>query len=445
MFENKKIFILGMARSGYEAAKVLAKRGNIITLNDMSKDQDTDKVKELEDLGVSVILGSHPDDILTKDFDYVIKNPGIRNDHKYVLFAKENNIKVINEIQMAYYLLPKNVKIIGITGSNGKTTTTTLIYEMLKNAGLRAHLTGNVGLPLSGFLDKIKEGDYIVIEIAGHHLANFIDFKTDISVLTNLLPVHLDFHGTYENYINIKKRIFSNHTKKDLAIINCGNEDCLKITEDINSTKMYFSAINKNGDAYLEDGYICYKNNKIIKTKDITLKGNHNYENMMCALIIGIYLGLDIENIKQTLANFKGVEHRIEFVRTIHEREFYNDSKSTNNKATQIAVSSFNKPIMLILGGLDRGQTFDELKDYMTNVKQIFCYGQTKDKIKSFADENNIKVTVVNNLEEATKLAYNLSSEGDVILLSPACASWDQYKCFEDRGNEFKQIVNSFK
>ena len=445
MFENKKIFILGMARSGYEAAKLLAKRGNTITLNDMSIDQDLDKVKELESLGVSVILGSHPDDILTPDFDYLIKNPGIRNDHKYVLYANKHHIPVINEIEMAYHLLPKNVKIVGITGSNGKTTTTTLIYEVLKNGSNNVHLTVNVGLPLSGFIDKIKEGDTIVIEIAGHHLANFIDFKTDISVLTNLLPVHLDFHGSYENYINIKKRIFNFHTPKELAIINCGNEDCLKITKDIKSTKMYFSSSIKNGDAYLEDGYICYQGNKIINTKDIILKGNHNYENMMCALIVGIYMGIDIEKIKYTLTNFKGVEHRIEFVRRLNEREFYNDSKSTNNKATQIAVSSFNRPIMLILGGLDRGQSFDELKDYMGNVKQIFCYGETKYKIESFAKENNIAVTVLNNLEEATKLAYSLSEEGDIILLSPACASWDQYKCFEDRGDEFKKIVNNFE
>lgn len=445
MFENKKIFILGMARSGYEAAKVLAKRNNTITINDISTDQDIDKIKELESLGINVVLGSHPDDILTKDFDYVIKNPGIKNDHKYVLFAQENNIPVINEVQLAYHLLPKNVKIIGITGSNGKTTTTTLIYEVLKNGPHNVHLTGNVGLPLSGFLDKIKEGDIIVIEIAGHHLANFVDFKTDVSVLTNLLPVHLDFHGSYENYINIKKRIFNFHTKENLAVINCGNADCLKITEDINSTKMYFSAQNKIGDAYLENGYICYQGHPIINTKDVILKGNHNYENMMCAIIVGIYMGIDIEKIKNSLAHFKGVEHRIEFVRKLNNRQFYNDSKSTNNKATQIAVTSFEQPIMLILGGLDRGQSFDELKDYMKNVKQIFCYGETKYKIETFAKENDISVTIVDNLEQATKLAYNLSEEGDIILLSPACASWDQYKCFEDRGDEFKKIVNSFE
>ena len=444
MFENKKIFILGMARSGYEAAKVLAKRNNIVIVNDFSTDQDMDKVHELENMGVKVILGSQPDDILTNDFDYLIKNPGIRNDHKYVLFCYKNNIPVINEIEMAYHLLPKNVKIVGITGSNGKTTTTTLIYEMLKDAGKKVHLTGNVGLPLSGFLNKIQENDYIVIEIAGHHLVNFQDFKTDISILTNLYPVHLDFHGTYDNYKNIKKKIFNHHTNKDIAIINGANSDCIEITKDIKSTKYFFSATRKC-DAYLKNNIIYYQDKPIIDTTKTILKGNHNYENMMCAIITGINLNISITSIKKTLENFKGVEHRIEYVNTINGVKYYNDSKSTNNMATTIALSAFHEPINLILGGLDRGQDFLELKDYMQNVKNVLCYGETKDKIKNFCDKINISCLVFNNLKETVEKAKQISLSGDIVLLSPACASWDQYKCFEDRGLEFKNLVNNNK
>lgn len=444
MFENKKIFILGMARSGYEAAKVLAKRNNIVIVNDFSTNQDMDKVHELENMGVKVILGSHPDDILTNDFDYLIKNPGIKNDHKYVLFCYKNNIPVINEIEMAYHLLPKNVKIIGITGSNGKTTTTTLIYEMLKDAGKKVHLTGNVGLPLSGFLNKIQENDYIVIEIAGHHLVNFQDFKTDISILTNLYPVHLDFHGTYDNYKNIKKKIFNHHTNKDIAIINGANSDCIEITKDIKSTKYFFSATRKC-DTYLKNNIIYYQDKPIIDTTKTIVKGNHNYENMMCAIITGINLNISITSIKNTLENFKGVEHRIEYVNTINGVKYYNDSKSTNNMATTIALSAFHEPINLILGGLDRGQDFLELKDYMQNVKNVLCYGETKDKIKNFCDKINISCLVFNNLKETVEKAKQISLSGDIVLLSPACASWDQYKCFEDRGLEFKNLVNNNK
>jgi len=443
MFENKKIFILGMARSGYEAAKVLAKRNNTVILNDMSLEQDECHVKELKELGVSIVLGSHPDDILTSDFDYLIKNPGIRNDHKYVLYCQKHNIPVINEIEMAYHLLPKNVKIIGITGSNGKTTTTTLIYEVLKKGEKEVHLTGNVGLPLSGFLDKIKENDIIVMEIAGHHLVNFKDFKTDISILTNLFPVHLDFHGSFENYKNIKKRIFDHHNNSNLAILNYDNIDVMETTKDIKNKKVYFSSSKKCDGAYLENGVIYYKDKKIIDIRDIRLKGVHNYENMMCAIIVGIESGIDLYQIKDVLSDFAGVEHRIEFVRKLNDVTYYNDSKSTNNKATQIALASFSEGVNLILGGLDRGQSFDELAPHIDNVKLIVCYGETKGKIEEFAVKNKKKIVVVNTLEEAVKTCYQMAEKGDVVLLSPACASWDQYKCFEDRGNEFKNIVNN--
>ena len=208
---------------------------------------------------------------------------------------------------------------------------------------------------------------------------------------------------------------------------------------------MYFSSSIKNGDAYLEDGYICYQGNKIINTKDIILKGNHNYENMMCALIVGIYMGIDIEKIKYTLTNFKGVEHRIEYVNTINGVKYYNDSKSTNNMATTIAISAFHEPINLILGGLDRGQDFFELKDHMQNVKNVLCYGETKDKIKNFCDKINIPCLVFNNLKETVEKAKEISLSGEIVLFSPACASWDQYKCFEDRGLEFKNLVNNNK
>jgi UDP-N-acetylmuramoylalanine--D-glutamate ligase len=202
MFENKKILILGMKRSGYEAAKLLAKRNNKIIINDNQKEeQDEEHVKELEDLGVEVILGEHPDGLLTKDFDYLIKNPGIKNDHKYVKLAEEYDIPVINEVELAYALMPKDITLIGITGSNGKTTTTTLIYEMIKASGKSVHLTGNIGFPLAGFVEKIKSGDIVVMEVSIQQLVNLDKFKTNISVLTNIYESHLDFVDGFENYL----------------------------------------------------------------------------------------------------------------------------------------------------------------------------------------------------------------------------------------------------
>ena len=251
MFENKKIFILGMARSGYEAAKFLSKYNNKIIVNDGNPNQDIEHVEELKRLGIEVILGDHPDNILTYDFDYLIKNPGIKDNHKYVLYANKNNIKVINEMELAYYFLKnKNTNIIGITGTNGKTTTTTLIYEIIKKSGRNVHLTGNIGFPVCSFLDKIKDNDYVVVEVSIQQLVNLDMFRPHIAVLTNISEAHIDHVGSYENYKNTKKKIFQRQDKNDYAIINKENSDCLEITNDINSTKLYFSSKN-NTDIYI--------------------------------------------------------------------------------------------------------------------------------------------------------------------------------------------------
>ncbi len=442
MFENKKIFILGMARSGYHAARVLAKRGNTIVLNDKNANQDKNHIKELEDLGVKVILGDHPDDILDESFDYLIKNPGVHFDHKYLKYAEEHNIKVINEIEMAYHLLPKGVKLVAITGTNGKTTTTSLTYEIVSAAFPgRTHLAGNIGFPLCEVIEDIKENDYLVMEIGVPQLHDFYDFNPDIAVLTNIYEAHLDMFGTREYYNENKLRIFQNHTSKNIAIINKGNEDAYRITKDIKSTKKYFTSKEKIDGAYLENGKIYYYGEEIIDTKDIKLQGNHNYENVMCAIMIAKELGISNEIMCKAISEFSGVEHRIEYVRTFEGKDFYNDSKATNITATQIALSAFKKPTIILLGGQERTQNFLDLKDYMKNTKAVVCYGECKERCKKQIDSLGIKCTMVNTLKEAVEVANKESVSGDVILLSPASASWDQYAKFEDRGDEFKKLV----
>ena len=442
MFTNNKILILGFARSGYEAAKFLLKRGNTVYLTDMKEDHDKDQMKELEDLGIHFVLGSHPDDLLDKSFDYLIKNPGVPIDHKYVLKAKELGIEVINEVEMAYRLLPKNIKFVGITGTNGKTTTTTLIYEFLIADKKRAHLTGNIGYPLVGFLDKLKDGDIIVMETSCQQLENLTKFNPDIAVMTNLSPAHIDFLKSYDNYKRVKAKIFQNHTSKNIAILNIENEDVMDITKNIKSTVKYFSSKKEINGSYIKDDAIYYYDEKIIDLKDIQLIGVHNYENIMAAIMVCKELGVNNESIVKVLKEFKGVEHRIEFVREIKGIKFYNDSKATNIKATQIALSSFKTPVIILLGGLDRGHDFFELKDYMKYVKHVVALGQCRNRVEDFAKELNIPCTNVETIKEAVPAAYKVAKKGDTILLSPASASWDQYKKFEDRGDEFKQIVN---
>ena len=443
MYKNKKIFILGMARSGYEVARLLAE-DNEVFITDI-KDQDKEKVSELKKIGVTFEISETPDELLDSSYDLLIKNPGIKYTHPCVLKAKQMDIPVINEVEAAYHYIDKSVKIIGITGSNGKTTTTSIIYEIMKKAyGDKVILAGNIGTPLSHFAKDIKKDSYLVMEISDHQLCDMYDFKTNVSVITNIYDCHTDFHDSHERYVNTKKKIFMNHSSEDIAIINKDNEEVMGITEDIISSKQYFSKSSK-GDCYYKDGFIYYKDEKVIDTNKIILKGEHNYENIMCAILATKVYDISNEIIEEVVSNFGGVEHRLEFVGNINGRLVYNDSKSTNVESTKIALSSFNKPTILLLGGTDRGHSFDELKEYMNNTKLVVCYGETKNRISEFCNRISIDCIICDNLEEATSIAYDNSIDGDVILLSPACASWDQFPDFEVRGKLFKDTISKCK
>lgn len=439
MFENKKIFILGMARSGYEAAKLLSDYNNEIIVTD-GKEQKEELVSELESLGVKVIITSDQVSLLDDSFDYVIKNPGIKYDNPVVVKAKELGIKVINEVEMAYSFLDKSVNIIGVTGSNGKTTTTTLISEFMKNSFDNVYLGGNIGIPLSNFVRDIKPNSYLVLEISDHQLCDMYNFKTNVSVLTNITPTHLDFHKSYEVYQMTKKKIFNNHTSDDLAVINKDDEVSMKITDDIKSTKVYYGH-DKTNLAYYDEEGIYYDGKLVIKLDDIILKGKHNYQNIMGAIIAVKKYGVTDEVIQKVLKEFKGVEHRLEYVDTINGVTYYNDSKATNCVSTITALNSFDKPTILLLGGYDRGHSFHDLDDSMKNVKCVVCFGETKNRIEEFCNDLNIKCYKNDTLKEAMNVVKDICTPGDVVLLSPACASWDQYDKFEDRGDEFKKLV----
>ena len=439
MFKNNNIVILGMARSGYEVAKYLAKRKNKITINDLNVNQDEKHIKELEELGVKIVLGNHPDDLINKDVDYLIKNPGVPIDHKYVIEAKKLNIEVLNEVEVSARLMRKDIHLIGITGTNGKTTTTTIIYEILKEKYKdRVHLTGNMGYPLISFLDKFKKDDFIVMETSSQQLENLDKFNPEVAVLTNISEAHLEFFKTYEHYKELKKRIFKNHTNDNLAVINKMDLESLKLTEDIKSNKVYFSN-SKDDLCYIENEFIYYKGNKLIDTKEIILKGMHNYQNIMAAIIVAKHYGVEDEIINKVVKEFKGVEHRLEFVREVDGKKYYNDSKATNLVSTQIALKSFDQDTLVILGGYERGQNFKELIPYLTNVKVILAIGENKDRVKKELSDYN--VIVFETLKEAMLNIKDYDVE--IVLLSPAAASWDQYKKFEERGEEFKNIVNS--
>ena len=448
MFKNNKVLILGFARSGYQAAKLLIKRGNKVYLND-SKDEDKmdfEQVKELRDLGVELIFGSHPEDLLDESFDYLIKNPGVPIDHKYVLKAQNLGVEVINEVEMAYRLLPKNVSIIGITGTNGKTTTTTLTYEIMRKAyGKKVHLAGNIGYPLSSILEDIKEKDILVMEVSCQQGENFKEFHPHVGVLTNFSEAHIDFMKTYEHYKEVKARMFYQQDSNDVAIMNGNDSDVKKELDGILSHKKYFNSKEIIDGCYLEDGYICYYGEKVISIDDIKIKGMHNVENCMAAIMACKEYDVPNEVIVDVISHFKGVEHRLEYVDTVNGVEYYNDTEATNIKCCQIALSSFQKPIVLFLGGLERGQDFDELTPYMEKVKAIIAIGQCRDRVASYAKTIQKDVYVFEHLTDGFDFLNNIVEDGDVVLLSPASASWDQYKECEVRGAEFKKKVQELK
>ena len=447
MFQNKKILILGAARSGIACCKVLANLNNKIVLNDIKDEKDIKKedIEELKKLNVTCCFGVHPDDLLDDSFDFLVKNPGIRNDHKYVKLASKLGIPVINEVEVGYHLLPKNINLIAITGTNGKTTTTTLTYEILKEAYQdKVHLAGNIGYPLCSILPSLKEGDILIMEISCQQLANLHEFKPHIALLTNLSEAHIDFFGDYETYKKVKIKLFKNQNGSDIAILNQDNLDSLESTKNIKSKRIYFSLKEKANATYY-DHKLYYRDEFIIDRSNLLIKGDHNVANSLGAILIAKELNVETKIIQKVLKRFSGVIHRLELVADIAKRKFYNDTEATNIKCTQIALSSFSKPIILFLGGLDRGQDFYELKPFMQNVKAIIALGECRLRVKEFGDNLKIPTYVYEYLKDGFKKAFEISLEEDIILLSPASASWDQYKECEDRGDEFKKLVEELK
>lgn len=359
--------------------------------------------------------------------------------------VKDTN-SYLRELCSKYYDYPYNkLEMIGITGTNGKTTTTTLTYEMIKASGKPVHLAGNIGYPLISFLDKLEVNDIIVMEVSCQQLENMSEFKPHIALMTNLSVAHIDFLKSYENYKRVKLKLFKNQTQDDIAILNIENEEVMTGTKDVKAVTKYFSSKREINGAYYKDGALWYYGEKILDRDKFLLAGMHNVENALGAMMIAKEVGVDNESIVKVLTTFKGVAHRLEFVDEIAGVKYYNDTEATNTKCTQIALNSFNCDTILILGGLERGQDFHDLDNYIKNVRTIVGIGQCRDRVKTYGEELNINTEIFETLSEAMKYIETIARSGEVVLLSPASASWDQYKQCEDRGDEFKEIVKKIR
>ena len=327
--------------------------------------------------------------------------------------------------------------IYALTGTNGKTTCTYLLGEILENDGNNPILCGNIGYPATDAAMEADSKNNLIMEMSSFQLLGTIDFRPNIAVITNIYEAHLDYHGSKADYQAAKLRIFQNMTASDLLIFNYKQKELLKDME--NNTKVQYFELHEEKDAYSDGENLIVHGEKIIKVSDIVLKGNHNIENILATLLVAKAHGVSNEAIVQTLRVFGGIPHRLEPLGTVNGVSYYNDSKATNNLATTFALESFSNPIIWIAGGLDRGQSLSELKPYLKHVKAIITFGETKDKFKSLADASKIPVEITQNPNTAVDLAAKLALPGDTVLFSPACASWDQYKDYERRGDHFKE------
>ncbi|MDQ0198499.1 UDP-N-acetylmuramoyl-L-alanine--D-glutamate ligase [Neobacillus ginsengisoli] len=444
-YRYKKILVLGLAKSGVTAAALLHKLGAFVTVNDKKPLSENPEAQGLLEQGIKVICGEHPIELLEDGFELIVKNPGIPYNNPMIEGAFEKGIPVITEVELAYQI--SEAPFIAITGTNGKTTTTTLVFEMLNEGNKQPLIAGNIGTVASGVAQSATEENTIVIELSSFQLMGIETFNPKIAIITNLYDAHLDYHGTRKEYIKAKANITKNQTGYEYLIVNADQNDTLEIAKNSNATIIPFSTkkVLSNG-AYLENEWICFNGEKVMKVSEIALPGVHNLENILSAMAASKLSGVENSAIQEVLRTFTGVKHRLQFVAEIAERKFYNDSKATNILATVNALAAFQKPVILLAGGLDRGNEFDELIPYLKNVKALITFGQTAPKIERVGKETGIKIIKrVDNVGKAVPAAFEYSETGDIILLSPACASWDQYKTFEVRGDIFIEAVHKLK
>lgn len=447
-YENKKVLVLGLAKSGVSAAKLLHELGALVTVNDGKPFDENPEAQELLSLGIKVITGSHPIELLDEEFLLMVKNPGIPYSHPLVAKSQEMGIPVITEVELAYEVA--ECPIIGITGTNGKTTTTTMT-GLLLNAGADqgiARLAGNIGYPASGVAQEAKSEDKIVMELSSFQLMGITDFRPHIAVITNIYEAHIDYHGTRKEYVKAKWNLQKNMTEKDYLILNWNQSELQELAQRTKARVLPFSTKEVLEDGVYADDYsIYYKKEKIMEISELGVPGKHNVENALAAISVAKLYGISNEAIRETLHFFHGVPHRTQYVGEIQGRKFYNDSKATNILATKMALSGFEtSKVVLLAGGLDRGNTFDELIPSLKGIKAMVVFGQTKEKLMDAGKKAGIETIVTaDSVEQAVPLALENSTDGDVVLLSPANASWDQYPNFETRGNRFMEAVNRLK
>lgn len=446
--QGKCVVVVGSGVSGIGAVKLLNQVGAEAVLYDGNEKLDASEVEARLPEGVKarVVIGGSPDNFV-KGADLAVISPGVPVDSPVVLAFEEANVPVWGEIELAYNY-EKGI-VAAITGTNGKTTTTTLVGEIVKAWGKETYVVGNIGNSYTGEVLKSSSESVTVAEISSFQLETVHEFAPKVSAILNITPDHLNRHYTMENYAAVKERIAARQNKSDFCVLNYDDEVLRRYGEETTATPVYFSRKEKvERGTYLEGTMIKYTDGQecfdVIDVRDMLLFGAHNHENVMAAAAIAICLGVPVQIIADTIRNFKAVEHRIEYVRTIDGVEYYNDSKGTNPDSTIKAIEAMPKKTILIAGGYDKHSEFDEMvKTFGDTVIELVLLGATRDKIAGAARAQGFdNIRFVESLKEAVEVCRADAKEGQIVLLSPACASWDMFKSYEERGRLFKQYVN---
>ncbi|MBH5316902.1 UDP-N-acetylmuramoyl-L-alanine--D-glutamate ligase [Paenibacillus sp. GSMTC-2017] len=474
-YRDKRVVVLGLARSGVSVAKLFHKLGAHVIVNDKKDRESCPEADELTALGISVLCGYHPEDLINDETVLLVKNPGIPYTADPVQQALNKGVEIITEVEAAYWLSP--APIIGITGSNGKTTTTTLIGKLLEASGMKPIVAGNIGLPLCDAVQDVAEDGWIVAELSSFQLKGTSAFRPKVALLLNLAETHLDYHGGMADYVQSKTKLFANQTNEDTAVINWDDPVCREIAQNIPAKKLPFSLYERlETGVYIEPPYvkdhydnagseqsvirsIVYRGSTeangeevvIMPVDDLGIPGRHNAANALAAIAACLSAGAAPELLAEPLTFFKGVEHRLEYVCERSGVKYYNDSKATNATASTMSIRSLKGPIVLVAGGLDRGSDYLELLPVFKELKALVTLGETREKLAHVAELAGLsKVQVVNaekdaesTLQQAVKQAAALAEPGDIVLLSPACASWDMFASYEQRGSIFKQSAHT--
>jgi len=435
--KNKNILVVGLGVTGVATARFLINRGASVTVSDQKKELEAGSEEPLiREIGIKIELGPHRIETF-ESADLIVVSPGVPHTILPIRRAKEQGIPVIGEIELASRFITE--PIVAVTGTNGKTTTTTLLGKMLEDSGFKVFVGGNIGKPLIAYADREEKAEIVVVEVSSFQLDTIDTFRANVAVLLNITEDHMDRYPDLDAYTKSKARIFKNQQYNDTAVLNGSDPVVRSLSRDILSRKVFFSS--KEEGVAISDESIISQENMSQLLSDLKLPGKHNMENAAAASLAALTAGGTFEGVRTSLRKFKGLPHRLEYIDTLNGVDFFDDSKATNVDSVAKALETFERPVVLIMGGRNKGSKFHTLRDLIgRHTKKLIVIGEAKEDIK--AELGDIKpVETATSMEDAVFMAYNAAKPGDIVLLSPACASFDMYNSYAQRGEDFCKAV----